>query len=58
MIRSVIGHRGPREFTPEEGNQMHYQTEEENQTDKKDILAQTLQYRPENYKIPSFAKED
>ena len=35
-------------------NRLHYQTGEEDQTDKKDILALKLQYDPENYKIPTY----
>jgi hypothetical protein len=37
-----------------DGSHLHYQTGEEDQTDKKDILALKLQYDPENYRIPSY----
>jgi hypothetical protein len=37
-----------------DGSHLYYQTGEEDQTDKKDILALKLQYDPENYRIPSY----
>jgi hypothetical protein len=37
-----------------DGNHLHSQTGEADQTDKKDILALKLQFDPENYRIPSY----
>lgn len=41
-----------------DGNHLHHQAGEEDQTDKKDILALKQQYNPENYRIPSYHHEE
>jgi len=53
----VIQHRGPSQQTLEDGNLIHKQTEEDDINNKKKLFEQNLQFKPENYKILSFAKE-
>ena len=48
-IQKVISSRPS--ITPEQGNHMHYQTEKEDQTDKKALLQLDLLFDSRNYKI-------
>jgi hypothetical protein len=53
IIHSVMNNR-PGKVAGLDGNHLHSQTGEADQTDKKDILALKLQFDPENYRIPSY----